>query len=220
MSAAGWTLVAFAVVFAINLVPYLMPPTWAVVAFFLIAYHLPFWPLCIGCSLAATAGRCGLALTSERWGRRLLTAQHRANVAALGQWLNERSGWREAAAVMLYSLGPIPSNQLFIAAGLSGARLTPIAAGFLAGRLVSYPALAFTARGVTDQFGSLFTKGWQDPKAIALELLSIVGIVLFARIDWPRLLHLPVPSVKGAAATTGSTGAEPAGPTTRGQSVR
>jgi hypothetical protein len=220
VSAAGWTLVAFAVVFAINLVPYFMPPTWAVVAFFLIAYHLPFWPLCIGCSLAATAGRCGLALTSERWGRRLLTAQHRANVAALGQWLNERSGWREAAAVMLYSLGPIPSNQLFIAAGLSGARLTPIAAGFLAGRLVSYPALAFTARGVTDQFGSLFTKGWQDPKAIALELLSIVGIVLFARIDWPRLLHLPVPSVKGAAAAPGSTGAEPSGPTSRGQNVR
>jgi hypothetical protein len=98
--------------------------------------------------------------------------------------------------------------------------LTPIAAGFLAGRLVSYPALAFTARGATDQFGSLFTRGWQDPKAIALELLSIVGIVLFARIDWPRLLHLPVPSVKGAAAAPGSTGAEPSGPTSRGQNVR
>ncbi len=158
------------------------------VSFFPIAYHLPFWPLCIGCALAATAGRYGLALTSERWGRRLLTAQHRANVAALCQWLNERSGWRGALAVMVYSLGPIPSNQLFIAAVLSGARLTPIATGFLVGRLVSYPALAFTARGVTDQFGNLFTQGWRDPKAIALELLSMAGIVLFARIDWPRVL--------------------------------
>ncbi len=64
------------------------------VSFFLIADHLPLWPLCIGCALAATAGRYGLALTSDRWGRRLLTAQHRANVAALGRWLNERSGWR------------------------------------------------------------------------------------------------------------------------------
>ena len=45
MNAAAWTLVAFAVVFAINLVPYLMPPTWAVVSVFLIAYHLPFWPV-------------------------------------------------------------------------------------------------------------------------------------------------------------------------------
>jgi membrane protein YqaA with SNARE-associated domain len=220
VSAAGWTLVAFAVVFAINLVPYFMPPTWAVVSFFLIAYDLPFWPLCVGCALAATAGRCALALMSERWGRRLLTAQHRANVSALGQWLNERAGWREAVAVMVYSLGPIPSNQLFIAAGLSGARLRPIAAGFLVGRLVSYPALAFTARGVTGQLGSLFTQGWRDPKAIALELLSIVGVVVFARIDWPRLLHLSVPSVKGAAAPARSTGAEPAQSTSNGQNAR
>ncbi len=66
--------------------------------------------------------------------------------------------------------------------------MTPIATGFLVGRLVSYPALAFTARGVTDQFGNLFTQGWRDPKAIALELLSMAGIVLFARIDWPRVL--------------------------------
>jgi hypothetical protein len=204
MSAASWTLVAWAVVFAINLVPYFMPPTWAVVSFFLIAYQLPFWPLCIGCALSATAGRCGLALISERWGRRLLTSQQRANVSALGQWLNERAGWRKAVAVMVYSLGPIPSNQVFIAAGLSGSSLTPIAAGFLAGRLVSYPVLAFSVRGVTGRLDTLFTNGWRDPKAIALELLSIVGVVLFARIDWPRVLHLPVPSVKGAASTTGT----------------
>ena len=76
------------------------------VSFFLIAYHLPFWPLCSGSALAATAGRYGLGLASERWGRRLLTAQHRANVAALGRWLNERAGRREALAVMVYSLGP------------------------------------------------------------------------------------------------------------------
>lgn len=202
MSAAGWILVAFAVVFAVNLVPYFMPPTWAVVAFFLIVYGLPFWPLCIGCALASTAGRCGLALVSERWGRRLLTAQHRANVSALGQWLNSRADWRKAVAVMVYSLGPIPSNQIFIAAGLSGVGLTPVAAGFLAGRLVSYPVLAATARGATDHLGAVLTGGWRDPKAIVLELLSILGVVLFARIDWPRVLHLPVPTVRGAATTT------------------
>ena len=209
MIAAGWILVASAAAFAINLVPYFMPPTWAVVAFFLIAYRLPLWPLCIVCALASTAGRCGLALVSERWGRRLLNAQQRANVSALGQWLNERSSWRKALAVMVYSLGPIPSNQIFIAAGLSRVQLTPVAAGFLAGRLVSYPVLAFTARSVDDHVGlvSLFTKGWRDPKTIVLELVSILGVIVFARIDWPRILHLPVPSVRGSTVPTRSTGA-------------
>src|SRR5262249_1364850 len=115
-------------------------------------------------ALASTAGRCGLAVVSERWGRRLETAQQRANVSALGQWLNSRADWRKAVAVMVYSLGPIPSNQIFIAAGLSGVGLTPRAAGFLAGRLVSYPVLAATARGATDHLRAVLTGGWRDPR--------------------------------------------------------
>jgi hypothetical protein len=43
-----WLLIAWAAAFVINLVPYFMPPTWAVVAYFLIAYRLPVWPLAIG----------------------------------------------------------------------------------------------------------------------------------------------------------------------------
>ncbi|HEX6509067.1 MAG TPA: hypothetical protein VF221_15670 [Chloroflexota bacterium] len=191
-----WLLAAYAVVFAINVIPAFMPPTWTVVAFFLIVYQLPLWPLCIGCALAATGGRCVLTLISKRWGHRLLSAQQQQNVAALGAWLNQKSGWSQALAVLVYASGPIPSNQLFIAAGLAGARLGPIAAGFFAGRMVSYPFFAATANGVNTHFGTIFLKEWRDPKFVALELLSIAGVVVFAHIDWPRVLHLSVPSVR------------------------
>jgi membrane protein YqaA with SNARE-associated domain len=196
MTSLEWLLAAYAVVFAINVVPAFMPPTWTVVASFLIAYHLPFWPLCTGCALAATGGRCVLTLISRRWGRKLLSAKQRQNVEALGDWLNQKSGWKQALAVLVFASGPIPSNQMFIAAGLARAKLGPIAAGFFAGRLVSYPFFAATAKGVNDHFGNIFIKEWKDPKFIVLELLSIAGVVIFARIDWPRVLHLPVPSVK------------------------
>ena len=195
MSTLEWLLIAWAVAVVINLIPYFMPPTWAVVAFFLIALSLPLWPLAIGCAFASTAGRCGLYYMSARWGRRLLSARHRENVEALGRWLNARPGWRGALDVLVYSLGPIPSNDLFIAAGLSRARLWPVAVGFLPGRLVSYPALALAAQGANDHFGGILTRQWHDPKWLALEILSIVGLVLFSRIDWPRLLHLPRPSL-------------------------
>jgi hypothetical protein len=196
MTSLEWLLIAYAVVFAINVVPSFMPPTWTVVAFFLIAYHLPFWPLCVGCALAATGGRCVLTLISKRWGQKLLSAKQQQNVAALGDWLNQKSGWKQALAVLVFASGPIPSNQMFISAGLAKVRLGPIAAGFLAGRLVSYPFFAATAKGVNDHFGTIFIKEWKDPKFIALELLSIAGVVIFAHIDWPRVLHLPVPSIK------------------------
>jgi membrane protein YqaA with SNARE-associated domain len=193
VSTFEWLLVAWATAFTLNVVPYFMPPTWAVVTFFLIAFRLPVWPLAIGCAFASTAGRCGLYYLSARWGRRLLSEQKQRNVAALGSWLNQRPGWRGVVDVLIYSLGPIPSNDLFIAAGLSGAKLWPVALGFLPGRMVSYPLLALAAKGANDQLGGILTRQWRDPKWLALELLSIAGIWLFSRIDWARVLHLQVP---------------------------
>ena len=193
VSTFEWLHAPWAVVFLMNLVPYFMPPTWAVVTFFLIAFSLPVWPLAIGCAFASTAGRCGLYYLSARLGRQLLSDQKQRNVAALGNWLNQRPGWRGVVDVLIYSLGPIPSNDLFIAAGLSRATLWPVALGFLPGRMVSYPLLALTAKGANDQLGGILTRQWHDPKWLALELLSIAGIWLFSRIDWARVLHLPVP---------------------------
>lgn len=193
MTTLEWLLVAFAVVFVINVIPYFMPATWMVVAFFLIAVHPPFWPLCLGAAVASTAGRYLLAVISRRWGRRLLSQERRQKLSALGTWLNQRASWRLELEVFLYSLGPIPSNLIFIAAGLANANVGPVAAGFFAGRLVSYPLLAGTARGVNDHFDNLFIRAWSDPKTLILELLSIAALVAFTRIDWPRVLHIPMP---------------------------
>ena len=121
MTSWEWLLVAYALVLVMNVAPAFMPATWLVVAFFLIVYHVPFWPLCVGCALAATGGRCVLALLSNRWGQRLLSTKQQENVAALGAWLNKKSGWSQALAVLVYSLGPIPSNQMFMAQQRSGA---------------------------------------------------------------------------------------------------
>ena len=194
MGTIEWLLAAWGAAFVLNVVPYFMPPTWALVTFFLIAFHLPVWPLAIGSAFASTAGRCALYLASARWGRRLLSEERRRNLDALGDWLNKRPSWKGVLDVLVYSLGPIPSNDLFIAAGLSGAKLWPIALGFLPGRMVSYPALALAAQSANDHLGGLLTRQWHDPKWLALELLSIAALIGFSRINWAQVLHLPVPS--------------------------
>jgi hypothetical protein len=43
-------------------------------------------------------------------------------------------GW---SALLLYTLGPLPSNQLFIAVGLAGAPLAPVLAFFAVTRFIS-----------------------------------------------------------------------------------
>ena len=65
-------LVAYAVVFVVNLVPAFRLPTGSMLAYFLIRFELPLFPPAIAGALAASSGRWVLALASNRWGRRIL----------------------------------------------------------------------------------------------------------------------------------------------------
>jgi hypothetical protein len=66
---------------------------------------------------------------TRNWGRRLLAPHHRANLRRLGEWLEAKPRWLMTLAVALFSLGPIPTNDIFIAAGLTAIPLTPVVIG-------------------------------------------------------------------------------------------
>lgn len=180
-------------VFLINLAPAFMPPTWSVLAFFLVAFDLPLLPLALGGAVAASLGRLALALASRRWGTALLPAGRRRSLRGLGAWLETRARWAPALAMLLYSFGPIPSNQLFVAAGLTGMRLLPIVGAFFAGRLISYTFWVNTARVAAQRFEQVFEGYWNDAVFVAAEVGLIALLVAFTLVDWPRLLRTRVP---------------------------
>ena len=181
-------IVAVIVVFVINLAPAFMPPTWSILAFFAITFGLPLVPLAIGGAVAATAGRYALALASRRGGRRFLSAGQRDNLSALGTWIDTKGRLAAPIAMLIYSFGPIPSNQLFIAAGLTTANLLPIAGAFLAGRLLSYTFWVGTAHFAVTRLGDLFAAELRNGALVGLQLLALAALVAFTRIDWRRLL--------------------------------
>jgi hypothetical protein len=84
---------------------------------------------------------------------------------------------------LLYAFGPLPSNYLFIAYGLTTLRLTAIAAPFFIGRSCSYGVTLTTASAVADninlELGSFF--GFYF---VLSQLLLIPVIYCFTRIDW------------------------------------
>lgn len=181
-------IVAVIVVFVINLAPAFMPPTWSILAFFAITFGLPLLPLAIGGAIAATAGRYALAVASRRGGRRFLSAGQRDNLSALGTWIDTKGRLAAPIAMLIYSFGPIPSNQLFIAAGLTTANLLPIAGAFLAGRLLSYTFWVGTAHFAVTRLGDLFAAELRNGALVGLQLLALAALVAFTRIDWRRLL--------------------------------
>lgn len=183
-------LAVWALAVGLNAVPLFMPPTWAVLAYFHLYHGFPVVPLAIVGALGAATGRALLALGSRAFGDRFIPVAWRANIETLAAGLQSRPALA-LPSLALFALGPIPSNQLFVAAGLAHAPLPPLLLVFGVARCVSYvlwvSAANMADRSLRDVFGSRYA-GWG---AVAIQVAGFLLIVLVMRIDWARFLPPP-----------------------------
>lgn len=170
-------------IFALNLVPAFGPPTWAVLVLFSLHgnYHTALLVVCG--AIAAASGRLVLASVTRRLGSRL-PARWRSNLDGARDLLGQRSG-RMIALLALFAISPLPSAQLFEAAGLVSIRLVPLTLAFFSGRLVSYSLYVggAAALSVTDT-GRVLLSSLTSPWSVVLQVLMLVGLVLLAKVDW------------------------------------
>jgi len=185
MDAIVLALVA-AVVYAVNLLPAFGPPTWAVLVFLQLQLDVAAVPLVIVGALAAAAGRLTLAYGARAW-RGQLSEQRIASLEALRQAV-ERNRAGSIAGLTLFALSPVPSAQLFIAAGVTGVRLLPLTAAFFAGRIVSYSLYVGAASATKEALGPLLVKTVVSPWGVVLQVLLLGGLVALVRIDWAKVL--------------------------------
>lgn len=166
--------VAFGVVFAVNLLPAFGPPTWALLVFFSLDFDLPAVPLVLGGALAAASGRYLLA----RGARALRPRFSAARLARLARAETElrRNRARSLAGLGLFALSPVPSGQLFVAAGLMTVPLLPLTAAFFAGRLVSYSIYVSVAHVAEQNLGTLALDALTSPLGLALQIAMLAGL--------------------------------------------
>ena len=144
-------------------------------------------PLVLGGALAAAAGRYVLATGARRF-RSRLSEERREHLAAAEEML-VGSPRKAAAGLGLFALSPIPSAQLFIAAGFLTVRLFPLTVAFFAGRLVSYSLYVAAASLAKESFGDTLTEAFSSPLGIALQIAMLAGLVLLLRVDWAAKLN-------------------------------
>jgi hypothetical protein len=163
------------------------PPTWAVLVFFRFRYpEIPAPALVVGGAIAASAGRLLLALAFRVLGTRL-PAKRQESLLVLGHVLGERRGGL-LASFALFATAPIPSAQMFEAAGLARVRLWPLLVAFLLGRLVSYSVYVGAASAAHDSLKRIFDKGLLSPQAIATQVIGIAVLLAIVFIDWPTVI--------------------------------
>lgn len=203
MSAVLALLSGWAIALVINAIPAFMPPTWAVLAVFRITADPPLLPLTVGGAAMSAVGRMALALLSRRLGAHLPETD-RKNAVALGRWVNRHRRWR-GVIIFGYCLAPLPSNPIFIAAGVGRVPLLPVTLAFFTSRAIADTFWVWTADRVSDNLGSVFTDQLTSWKSIAVQIVTIVLVVLVFRLPWMRWLGVGGASADANADADGKT---------------
>jgi uncharacterized membrane protein YdjX (TVP38/TMEM64 family) len=181
----GWTCLAYAIAFVINLVPAFMPSTWLVLAFFHVKFDLPILPLTIGGALSSGLGRIVLARATTSFNRRFVRRD--SEIDEVKTYLEQRRNY-VGLATFGYCLMPLPTNSLFVAAGVVEVSLLRVMIGFWAGRILADTFYVWTTDRIFSSFGNVFEQYYDSWTVVLLQCVSLLGALLLILVPWPRWL--------------------------------
>jgi uncharacterized membrane protein YdjX (TVP38/TMEM64 family) len=174
-------------VLGINVVPFFMPPTWAILAFFVTKYDLKLFPAVLIGASCATLGRIILSRISEKYFRRFFSPQTQQNYESIGEYLNKKQHITIPLMVS-YAFVPIPSNDVFIAAGLTKVKIKNLAMAFFVGRLISYTFWVQLTRKLSDNIEGVFSSHYSKIGSVAVEIAGILILYFIGKIAWKKIL--------------------------------
>jgi membrane protein YqaA with SNARE-associated domain len=167
--------------FVVNIIPAFAPPTWIVLC--MIKINRPdldsLWLAFFGV-VGSVAGRLVMYRYSAVLGHHL--PQKQAENVAYFRKLVEGRKLGPFVGTFIYSLGPFPSNFLFIGSGISGVKLLPVIAGFGLGRFISY-ALCVYGSSLAYTYAAGF--GIPNLRYIA-DIIGLLGAASIIFIDWRK----------------------------------
>ncbi len=181
--------VVFISILLFNLAPAFTPPTWLVLSYLKVTLHPNSLLLALVGAVAATCGRLLLAGFASRILRRnFLKEKTVRNIDSLRAELQKRRGLT-FSVFLFYAFSPLPSNQLFLAYGLTDLPPSLIAFPFFIGRFASYLFWITTASRFEQQVAAdLFRQGgFWGLYFVVGQLLTLLMVYLFTKLDWHKL---------------------------------
>ena len=185
MDGVQWFLIAMVVVFLINLSPGFMPSTWLVLAFFYIQFGLPLVPLAICGALVSGLGRFCLAKGSS-WFTDHFMPKKKDDLQSLGEYLERKHGL-VAGFVFVYSLLPLPTTNLFLAAGMTRVNLAYVLGGFYAARLPADLFWIWTTNATFQSLEEVFARSG-NLIVIVLQAGALLSVGLLYFLPWGKWL--------------------------------
>jgi hypothetical protein len=166
-------------VFLMNANPLLTVPTWIMVSVFIGSTDvLSALPVIAAAVMVSSLGRYTLAHFSKPMTKHLLSAKQKKNVKFINKFLDKDTGMTWPFMVsFLYALSPLPTNALFIIAGIGRLRMMSLLAGFFLGEFLSNIA-----------YISILAVSLSSVQCIILGLIGLVITIAIIFVDWEKFI--------------------------------
>ena len=172
---------------AVDILPVPLPPAFTLMVALQIIFHLNIWAVIFIGVAGSILGRYILTLYIPRIASRIFKPSKNEDVQYLGAKMKEK-GWKSQAAILVYSLLPMPTTPLFIAGGMAKMKPYYIIPAFFVGKLTSDTVAVFMGKYAAENTENLL-KGlvsWQSIVGLIVGLLLIFALLF---IDWRSLLQ-------------------------------
>jgi membrane protein DedA with SNARE-associated domain len=180
-------LLVFAGSLLFDIVPFPFPPAFTIMLFLQITFHLNVWLVIITGVVGSVLGRYILILYTPLIANKYFKASKNEDVQFLGKKMKENK-WKGQIVILIYSLLPLPTTPLFLAAGMSKINALYIIPAFLIGKFTS-DTIALHAGKFASENAKWLVEDALSWKSIAslVFCLSLLFCLLF--IDWRSLIQ-------------------------------
>ena len=170
-----------------DVVPFPFPPAFTIMLLLQITFHLNVWPVIIIGVIGSVLGRYILILYTPLIANKYFKASKNEDVQFLGKKMKENK-WKGQLVVLAYSLLPLPTTPLFLAAGMSRIKASYIIPAFLIGKFTS-DTIALHAGKLAAENADMLVQDALSWKSIASLVFGLFLLFCLLFIDWRSLIQ-------------------------------
>ena len=170
-----------------DVVPVPFPPAFTIMIFLQIMFDLNIWWVIVIGVAGSIFGRYILTLYIPFLAGRIFKQSKTEDVEFLGKKMKEK-GWKSQVLIIAYSLLPLPTTPLFLAAGIAKIKPLYIIPAFFIGKFTSDAITVNIGKYAAEHTQSIMEEALSGKSIISLLVgLFLICILLF--VDWRSLIQ-------------------------------
>ena len=170
-----------------DIVPFPFLPAFTIMILLQITFHLNVWLVIIAGVVGSVLGRYILILYTPSISNKYIKKSKNDDIQFLGTKMKEDK-WKGQLIVLAYSLLPLPTTPLFLAAGMSKLNAKYIIPAFVIGKFIS-DSLALHAGKYASENAHNILQNALSWKSVSSLLFCLFLIFCIFFIDWRTLIQ-------------------------------